>query len=143
MQCPKCKSEMEDRLLKDKIYRRCPSCEGFWFDKDELSRFKKDKDFFTIDYRHENATGDIRESAKKCPRDGALLKTVKYEPGPKEENIKVDICPACEGIWLDAGEVYKIHKYEEGFIEKLRENIEKELTALEVFIAKIGPYLPK
>ncbi len=145
MKCPNCDAELENRLLKGKIYHNCPSCEGFWFDRDELARFKKDKDWFKIDYRHKGASGKINTSDKKCPRDFSSLKTVNYEPGPGEtkENIKVEICPVCEGLWLDAGEVYRIHKHEEGFIEKLRETVENELTALDVFISKIGPYLPK
>ncbi|MDA3792104.1 MAG: zf-TFIIB domain-containing protein [Elusimicrobia bacterium] len=143
MQCPNCKSELENRLLKDKIYHRCPSCEGFWFDKNELAGLKKDKDWFKIDYKHKDASGKINTSEKKCPRDSSFLKTVNYEPGTEGEDIKVDICSACEGLWLDAGQVHRIHKHEEGFIEKLRETIDDELTAMEVFLAKIGPYMPK
>jgi Zn-finger nucleic acid-binding protein len=35
----------------------------------------------------------------KCPRDGSELQE------REQSKVKVDICPACKGIWLDAGEL--------------------------------------
>lgn len=39
-----------------------------------------------------------------CPRDSNTL-TVTYKHG-----IEVDICPSCDGVWLDRGELDKILK---------------------------------
>lgn len=38
----------------------------------------------------------------KCPRDGTEL--VETE----SENVKVDTCPKCKGVWLDAGELEQL-----------------------------------
>jgi predicted Zn-ribbon and HTH transcriptional regulator len=35
----------------------------------------------------------------KCPKCGADLKEEEHGP------VKVDICPECKGMWLDAGEM--------------------------------------
>ena len=35
----------------------------------------------------------------KCPRDGADLKEQHVE------NVKIDECPECGGVWLDRGEL--------------------------------------
>ncbi len=35
----------------------------------------------------------------KCPKDGSDLKEVAIG------NVKVDTCPTCKGMWLDAGEL--------------------------------------
>ncbi|HEU4995932.1 MAG TPA: zf-TFIIB domain-containing protein [Gemmatimonadaceae bacterium] len=43
----------------------------------------------------------------KCPKDGADLKEESHGPA------KVDVCPECGGMWLDAGEMelmQKVHK---------------------------------
>lgn len=37
-----------------------------------------------------------------CPRDGTEL--VETE----SENVKVDTCPKCKGVWLDAGELEQL-----------------------------------
>ncbi|MFW6172130.1 MAG: zf-TFIIB domain-containing protein [Elusimicrobiota bacterium] len=142
MKCPNCSDKLKDHVLEGKIYHKCPDCEGFWFDKNELSNIKKEKDWFKIDYRHKDSHAEIKSSTLKCPRDNSILKTVSYEHSG-EEVINVDVCEKCEGLWLDAGEVYKIHKAEETWLEKIKNTIEEELIAIEVFLAKIGPYLPK
>ena len=41
----------------------------------------------------------------KCPRDNSKLKSEVYEG-----DITVDICPSCEGMWLDKGELERIER---------------------------------
>lgn len=38
----------------------------------------------------------------KCPRNGAELEETE------SENVKVDTCPKCKGVWLDAGELEQL-----------------------------------
>ena len=49
----------------------------------------------------------------KCPKCGMELIEIKYQ------GIKVDKCWACEGIWLDAGELKAISKFEKTGLDKL------------------------
>jgi len=42
----------------------------------------------------------------KCPKDGADLKEEMHG------QAKVDICPECGGMWLDAGELALMHHVE-------------------------------
>ncbi len=49
----------------------------------------------------------------ECPRDHSVLKSGVYEG-----NVDVDVCPACQGMWLDMGELERIedtreHDYSE------------------------------
>ena len=48
---------------------------------------------------------DAQISGMECPKcDGKLVET-------DFENIKIDICNSCTGVWLDAGELAQIvHK---------------------------------
>lgn len=43
------------------------------------------------------ATADA--TRMRCPKDGAALAT------QEREGVSVDGCPACHGVWLDAGEL--------------------------------------
>ncbi|HEX4469827.1 MAG TPA: zf-TFIIB domain-containing protein [Gemmatimonadaceae bacterium] len=42
---------------------------------------------------------DRREHFMKCPKCGGDLKERDFE------DVKVDVCPDCHGIWLDQGEI--------------------------------------
>jgi hypothetical protein len=43
-----------------------------------------------------------RQLQLKCPRDGSEL--VETE----SEHVKIDSCPKCKGVWLDAGELEQL-----------------------------------
>ena len=44
----------------------------------------------------------------KCPTDNSVLESSVYE-----EDIEVDICPSCRGLWLDKGELEQIEETQE------------------------------
>jgi hypothetical protein len=47
-------------------------------------------------------TENLTPSALKCPKcDGNLTET-------NYENVKIDVCGSCSGVWLDAGELAQI-----------------------------------
>ena len=56
-----------------------------------------------------------RNTGMKCPKcDGTLHETVY-------ENIKIDVCDGCHGVWLDSGELAQIAHHEEnkgGWLDK-------------------------
>lgn len=47
----------------------------------------------------ERAMQERRQHYMKCPKCGADLKEETHH------HVKVDICPECQGLWLDAGEL--------------------------------------
>lgn len=53
----------------------------------------------------------------KCPKCGADLKETDFH------HVKVDICPDCKGLWLDAGELEMVGRVNEsavgGFLRDL------------------------
>lgn len=140
MLCPVCQDELENQILKGNLYHKCPACDGLWFDKGELTQIKQEKDWFKIDSKHKDASTKIDKSDISCPRDKETLHTIEYE---HDTGIKVNICSKCEGLWLDAGEVQAIHKAGETWLQKIKDVIEEELIAFELFLIKIGPFLPK
>ena len=60
-------------------------------------------------------SGDSIKTEMQCPKcDGVLHETT-------HENIKIDVCDKCTGVWLDAGELAQIaHKDEKsGFFGRV------------------------
>jgi Zn-finger nucleic acid-binding protein len=140
MKCPKCGGECEGKILGVTIYDRCKKCGGLWFDKNELYQIRHEKDWFKIDTAVPGAHISTEKGDFKCPRCREKLQTIKYE---HQTSIKIDVCPKCEGIFLDAGELDEIHKASETWVERLKEKAEEDLTAIELFTSKITPYLPR
>jgi Zn-finger nucleic acid-binding protein len=52
----------------------------------------------------ERAKAERTQPQMKCPRCGAELKETQYH------HAVVDVCPKCNGMWLDAGEIEIIGK---------------------------------
>jgi hypothetical protein len=52
----------------------------------------------------ERAKAERTQPEMKCPRCGAALKETQFH------HAVVDVCPKCNGMWLDAGEVEIIGK---------------------------------
>ncbi len=47
-----------------------------------------------------------------CPKCGMPLIEINYK------DIAVDKCSACEGVWLDAGELEAVSQLEQGMVDK-------------------------
>lgn len=84
-----------------------------YFARAEYERKKKIEE-----EKRQNLAGDDKSKAKelhwmKCPKCGMNLVEIDYK------NIKLDKCSACEGVWLDAGELEQVARFEKGALEKL------------------------
>jgi len=49
----------------------------------------------------------------KCPKCGMNLVEIEYR------SIKVDRCSACEGVWLDKGEMKAVADLDKSLLDKL------------------------
>jgi len=49
----------------------------------------------------------------KCPKCGMNLVEIEYR------SIKVDRCSACEGVWLDKGEMKAVTELDKSLLDKL------------------------
>ncbi|MBI3927448.1 MAG: zf-TFIIB domain-containing protein [Armatimonadetes bacterium] len=91
----------------------CPECQGLWFDPGELRKFFTSKalrgQFFLDDYVQNLQTigYTINTRARGCPRCRCALE--EKEVG----GVQVDLCPRCDGLWLDHGELKRLVKKQE------------------------------
>ena len=65
----------------------------------------------------EKESRDRAAQSLQCPRcDGTLIETT-------HEDVKVDHCDKCQGVWFDAGEFDRLTKREEGdWLSRLRQS---------------------
>ncbi len=125
MNCPNCKNEKLSEKIKigDVEINKCPSCEGLWFEKDEL-RLAKDKklpdakwldieledkslNWFHVDLWKDSVEFKAEKDTRLCPECEIPLYKIEYG----DSGVEVDVCGICKGLWLDRGEYKKIINY--------------------------------
>jgi hypothetical protein len=68
--------------------------------------------------KHKKLAGEEKKKLQelhymRCPKCGMELIEIDYK------NIKIDKCSECEGVWLDAGELEAISRFEKTGLDKL------------------------
>lgn len=125
--CPRCWVEaerIEVKVLGPNIeIDECPRCHGIWLDPGELKKLLKDRKM--TDYLTKEI-GTQSKSQLVCPRCGGLMDI------ESAEDVEIDVCLTCRGVWLDAGELEDLKsKSQEGFkgdeLEKAEEKWEERV----------------
>lgn len=112
MNCPRCHTLLttqRERGVNATIdVDVCSKCGGTWFDKDELSKVDNITEPVTFEFRRIPKIKEQFETMK-CPRcnpDQVMIKAIH----PRDENVILDFCQGCHGIWLDKGELNAIQR---------------------------------
>ncbi|HYO53562.1 zf-TFIIB domain-containing protein [Archangium sp.] len=113
--CPLCENELLRPLRVSHVkVDTCPSCHGLWFDRGELERFPDRPPVRTFLAAARQAPSRCRKRGHLVAREQATCATCRSEPvscpscGSRLARVltsacPIDVCPRCEGIWLDAG----------------------------------------
>lgn len=107
-QSPLTQTMMEVVLLEGLRVYHDPQSGGYWLEKGELETIAQHHHAHLSTQALEIGETVQRHHGRSCPKDSVDL--VEYEFG-KHSGIKLDICPTCGGIWLDAGELEKVIWY--------------------------------
>ncbi len=104
MDCPKCRQDSlaEFGQVEGVEIDFCSRCKGIWFDAGELAFYVETAEDVPD---MQAAIGAGRPSGLVCPRCSHELVETHYVP---DEPLLIDVCPACQGIFLDKGEVPRI-----------------------------------
>ena len=105
MECPKCHGAMESvEFGTDVEIKRCSGCAGLYCERQTLQRMP---DEWLADTVLDN--GSAAEGARHneirdipCPGCGTTMDRVQDQ---EQSHIILDVCSACEGVFLDAGEL--------------------------------------
>jgi Zn-finger nucleic acid-binding protein len=81
----------------------CIACHGTWLDEGELEQILTLAGITTADRLEElERSGDGRAGRRRCPRCPRKLREVA---AGVEQELLLDRCPQCRGLWLDRGEM--------------------------------------
>ena len=104
MKCPKCQSELHEMYIEGVDVDFCDTCKGIWFDKDEMAFMAE----LPNDIPNQDAEKTATQSTYPCPRcKSAKLEEIRFH---QANDLLVDRCPVCQGIWLDKGELPKVER---------------------------------
>lgn len=96
MKCPACRVSMyaaeHDHIELD----LCASCEGVWFDADELELLLGSADACRLE------GAEVEEDVLRCPRCRKTMQKANIGP---QRRVVIDVCPAGCGLWFEKGEI--------------------------------------
>lgn len=111
MHCPACSEELERLNVAGVELDICrDGCGGIWFDQHEFSKFDEPLEYagdelLEIESGMKDTTLD-RKAPRLCPRcDDQKMQRHFYSP---KQEIEIDECDRCGGMWLDYGELIRI-----------------------------------
>lgn len=96
--CPRDNAELRPFRVGDVHVDTCHTCTGVWLDAGELGGVAHDAELEAIALA---AQDPARVSTFACPRCAGAC-----HPAVVEE-IELDVCTQCRGIWLDANELHQ------------------------------------
>jgi Zn-finger nucleic acid-binding protein len=106
MNCPKCQAAtLREVKVEGVAVDRCSSCNGIWFDAQELSELLAE-DAKRVAALRRGSVDEFTDIKKgRCPRDSAELLRIY---SAIDRSVTLDACADCHGIWLDGGEFEKL-----------------------------------
>lgn len=112
MNCPDCKSKLQQSDCKGIIIEECTQCKGKWFDRNELRKAKDSVDdaLRWLDFDPFGKDAEKLSTVSKgkvCPKCSKIMQSLRY----MDSKVSIDKCPSCKGVWLDPGEFVKIVRY--------------------------------
>ena len=100
--CPICGIPLNPEWIYNQEIDRCAGCRGCFFDYGELGaivRLIKLYRDVEIDEPDIETLSPIDRELHNCPADGGVMGREDFG------GIPVDVCPDCDGVWLDKGEL--------------------------------------
>jgi len=102
MKCPRCSADLIVIEYNDVELDCCSSCGGLWFDSGEIDVLTEKSGGRRAIFR---PATNVREPRLRCPVCRSRMD--KRYMGV-ENPVLVDVCPSCDGLWLDRGELEQV-----------------------------------
>ncbi|GIW99218.1 MAG: hypothetical protein KatS3mg111_2551 [Pirellulaceae bacterium] len=106
MLCPKCSVKLERTQYEHFGIRQCPRCHGMLMRRDRVQAIRNRRETPPEALVEEIAQSPADADAQhrlRCPECRVTMRKERRRMGPTE--FWVDVCPRCDLIWLDVGEL--------------------------------------
>lgn len=112
MKCPACDTRLTEMVVDDVAVDVCQGgCGGIWFNNWELKKLDEPHEHLGEQLLDIDVAPNIkvdRSKRRQCPKCAGVT-MMRHFFSVKQE-VEVDECAACAGIWLDAGELKRISR---------------------------------
>jgi Zn-finger nucleic acid-binding protein len=113
--CPDCRQPMTADRRGDIAVDVCKACAGIWLDEGELRQVMQSDPLGLISLEESHAPEVAPLAAatrlRRCPDCDRGLDRYRYL---YDSPVQLDLCAACGGVWVEDGELEKIHEWLEG-----------------------------
>lgn len=114
MKCPIEKSDLNDHTEAGAAFHYCGECHGMFFTKEQLLSCLRGGQLSAEFSGEPKVSYDVTQMVVErcCPQCQSTTMVDKIL-----DDVAIDICPECKGVWLDSGELDKIierHKKKNG-----------------------------
>ncbi|MCP4675589.1 MAG: zf-TFIIB domain-containing protein [Deltaproteobacteria bacterium] len=110
--CPRCQTDLQPEEMVEVGARlsilRCESCEGRFFQPGDLRKIDGVIEPRLVEIRRIPTTSEQQVSLR-CPVCHPKTWMTKGEH-QRDRKVIMDVCPSCNGTWLDPGELEAIHR---------------------------------
>jgi Zn-finger nucleic acid-binding protein len=109
--CPCCRTPLRPLEFSGVQLEECADCGGVWFDDGELNAVRDSgvEGYETLEVQASPGAQHVpSEGAKLCPSCNLRLRTYRYL---YTSPIELEECPGCYGVWVEEGELGKIHAF--------------------------------
>ena len=123
MRCPDDAHLLQVETSGKVTFAVCRHCDGIWFSREAIEGRDRVSLSEPVSVLRKN---DNPEQARSCPQCGFRLDKEKVE------EIVIDVCPKCGGVWLDPGE------YRAARRRSVRMRLERDVASLKPKRSKVG-----
>lgn len=123
MKCPACENNLSQIVIGDIELDVCQEgCGGIWFDANEILKFDEQHEFPESDLltlNHDKRTKVSLDGPRSCPKcENQILVRQFFDV---KNEVEIDQCWNCAGIWLDTGELVAIRNQYLNYEERAKE----------------------
>lgn len=105
MNCPGCNTELLIEKRNNTDVSFCPGCSGMLLSEANVLKIAPALKKYAADPEGAKRKGYLQDSQRICPVCTINYMLLRYE------NVELDFCPRCRGLWFDRNELEAIISY--------------------------------
>ena len=114
MDCPRDGIQLQHQAFWKYPRHACAECRGMFVSERDMTESLGHQGPKEIEDVARVKLDNVKDSALRCPKDGVAMKAVILA------GAEIDVCPACNALWLDFGELEKVQDRMKEQIDALR-----------------------